>query len=88
MTSTLWQTKFRGNLKKRETEIRFSDQWGTGLRYLNEFVTREGHSLVSRNHITTDGYRLGGWVSRQRSIRNDLPDDLKQQLEALPKWRW
>jgi hypothetical protein len=74
--------------RKKESSLRSADQWEAGFRYLKEFVAKEGHCLVPRNYIAIDGYRLGGWVSRQRTAKNDLPDDLKMRLQLLPNWKW
>ncbi|MBV8941939.1 MAG: helicase associated domain-containing protein [Solirubrobacterales bacterium] len=37
-----------------------------------------------------DGFRLGGWVSKQRQFRQQgtLVDDRARRLESLPGWVW
>ncbi|NOT98522.1 MAG: DEAD/DEAH box helicase family protein [Sideroxydans sp.] len=67
---------------------RFADQWETGFRHLAEFADRDGHCRVPRNYRTSDGYGLGGWVSRQRTSRSDLSVERKERLEGLPGWLW
>ena len=59
-----------------------------GLRELKDFVKREGHARVSVDYKTQDGFRLGGWVQKQRSKVDRLPSNFKAQLEALPEWTW
>lgn len=66
----------------------FLDQWGTGLRHLREFFSHEGHCKVPRNYRTSDGYRLGQWVSSQRANKDDLSLEKRASLEALPGWGW
>jgi superfamily II DNA or RNA helicase len=63
-------------------------QWEDGLRYLIEFARREGHSKVPASFMTEDGYRLGGWVSQQRSQREVTIPARKALLEALLGWSW
>jgi superfamily II DNA or RNA helicase len=59
-----------------------------GLRELQEFVSREGHARVPMDYVTGDGFRLGGWVQKQRSKANRLPLGHKAKLETLPDWSW
>ena len=66
-----------------------ADRWMDSFDLLNEFVAREGHSRVPRGHIE-NGYRLGAWVSTQRSFYRDgrLSAERAARLEALPGWTW
>ncbi len=64
------------------------NRWETGLRYLSEFSAREGNCKVPALFVTTDGYRLGQWVSNQRSKRNSMPAERMAQLEELSGWTW
>lgn len=65
-----------------------ADMWQEGFRYLKEFAYRERHACVPKNLITEDGYRLGFWVSNQRTKKDCLSSDRIIQLEALPGWSW
>jgi len=38
--------------------------------------------------MTGDGYKLGQWVTGQRTTRTTMPADRKSRLEALPGWTW
>lgn len=51
-------------------------------------MAQEGHARVPHDHVTTSGYRLWSWVSRQRTIADDLSRERRLRLEALPGWSW
>jgi hypothetical protein len=44
--------------------------------------------LVSATLKLTDGYRLGQWVSQQRSRKESLTLERRKRLEGLIGWTW
>ena len=72
----------RAHLVKQTTE-----SWMFWYGLLEEFVKKHGHCQIAAKYVTDDGYRLGGWVSKQRT-RTTLETDRRQRLEALPGWSW
>jgi hypothetical protein len=64
--------------------------WEKGFAHLERFVKREGHSRVPGAFRGDGGFRLGGWVERQRAAgrRGELSEERIERLEALPGWVW
>ena len=60
-----------------------------GLKYLQQFVEREGHANMRQAHIE-DGFKLGRWVSTRREEfkKNKLSLRKITELEAFPGWVW
>ena len=49
------------------------DAWETSYAYLKQFYKNNGHSMVTKNFKTVDGFKLGFWVRKQRADgRNGL----------------
>ncbi len=61
--------------------------WEEGLVHLEAFVAQEGHARPAGSTIFRS-YRLGPWVTRQRSSRNAMTVERQQKLERLPGWAW
>jgi len=62
--------------------------WENGFSYLTKYVDQEGHAKVPKSYSTEDGYKLGGWVSSQRSNRDKLNLERKSKLDLLDGWVW
>jgi hypothetical protein len=56
--------------------------WEDGLRYLSLYKKRTGHCLVPQGH-EEGGYRLGQWVSVQRTNKATLSEERRQALSKL-----
>jgi hypothetical protein len=52
-----------------------ADQWEEGFSYLRQYSEREGNCRVPLKFEMDDGYRLGGWVSRQRTHQSSMDPD-------------
>jgi superfamily II DNA or RNA helicase len=61
----------------------FSKQWQEGYERLKTFREQHGHCIVPLRHITSEGYRLGSWVNKQRSERSDIGPDRKCLLDEI-----
>ncbi|WNI27350.1 Helicase associated domain protein [Streptomyces sp. ITFR-16] len=78
--------------KPRRTQ---ADKWTANLAAARQFFEREGHLQVPRKHVETvlseDGwelqFRLGAWVSNQRSRAATLSPERMEQLSRVGM-RW
>ena len=59
--------------------------WEHWFGLLEKYVAENGTSRVPQSRIV-DGYKLGVWVTLQRSKWETLSEDRKQRLRALPGW--
>ena len=66
-----------------------ADQWEEGFSRLLDYVERHGDARVPLSY-TVDGYRLGGWVIKQRTryAEGTLDADRQHRLKNLPGWTW
>jgi len=55
--------------------------WAEGFHYLTIYKGREGHCRVRATH-KENGFRLGGWVNKQRHNQT-LSEERRQQLDEL-----
>ncbi|MEI6446894.1 MAG: Helicase associated domain protein [Actinomycetes bacterium] len=65
----------------------YEARWERGYSALGAFASREGHCLVPSTH-EEGSFKLGGWVTRQRSSRTNLTAERRERLEQLPMWVW
>jgi len=90
----------KGTLKKERIEVLESfktwvwdiddHQEKVGIAHLIEFENSYGHCDVPQNHVDTDGYALGQWVSSKRTAFKDgrLSQERIANVEAIPNWSW
>ena len=62
--------------------------WMFWYGLLQDYCVENGDAKMSKFFQSTDGDKLGLWVSNQRSRRDSLPQDRKRLLEAVPRWSW
>jgi superfamily II DNA or RNA helicase len=78
----------------RAFEVRLVNEttasWEFWFGLLQQFVELNGHARVLGRFRTVDGYRLGQWVTVQRTKYNNgtLDADRAGQLKGLPGWTW
>jgi superfamily II DNA or RNA helicase len=61
----------------------FEADWEEGFRYLKLYKEREGHCRVPLGLTEERGYRLGGWVDRQRQTKDTMSRERMQRLDKL-----
>jgi hypothetical protein len=68
----------------------YGNAWSEGLKRLWEYVRTKGHSHVATKYVMPDGYKLGAWVSRQRTLygQGGLALERVKTLERLRTWVW
>jgi superfamily II DNA or RNA helicase len=64
--------------------------WEDGFTHAERYVTEFGDIRVPRGYLSSDGFRLSTWLTKQRSTRGGaaLTEDRRKRLEALPGWVW
>ncbi len=62
-----------------------------GLQYLKAFIATNGHGNIPSDYVNSEGYPLGTFVARYRSLgnRGKLPAHRYDELMGLrPHWSW
>jgi len=59
-----------------------TEKWEIGFSLLLKYKEREGHCNVVSGHLE-NGYKLGYWVSKQRTSRNNLTEERLNRLKKL-----
>jgi Helicase associated domain/Helicase conserved C-terminal domain len=69
---------------------RIDSLWEEAFTLLEEYVEREGTSLVPQAFSADSGFGLGSWVSaqRQKKSRGQLDKDKQRRLGGLLGWTW
>ena len=68
----------------------FDDSWEDGYARIVAYVERHGTAEIKRNYIDPDGFRLGDWVTEQRTQKKNgkLKADREERLVRLSGWVW
>lgn len=59
--------------------------WDRGYRYAKDYYAEHGNLLIKQSYKTSDGYGLGAWVSKYRSLyaKSQLTDDAISALDEI-----
>jgi Helicase associated domain len=63
-------------------------QFERGFAALKQYAAEFGTARVPPSYVTEDGFRLGGWVNKQRSHYGKIIPERIALLEAIPAWTW
>ena len=58
-------------------------QWAEGFAQLRAYSNANNETLVPQNFEAEDGYRLGKWVSVQRTKKDALSPERRRRLDEL-----
>lgn len=66
-----------------------AEQWDEGFTRLERYVRANGH-VPPAKHVDEDGYRLGSWLARQRSLHRhgELEPASLSRLDQLTGCKW
>ena len=57
--------------------------WQQGIRKLEEYRAEQGDLLVPHSHVTSNGFKLGSWVSYRLNRRDKLSKEKIKQLDDM-----
>lgn len=65
-------------------DANFKELWETGYQYAIEYYKNKGHLIIPAKYVV-DGYRLGTWISNQRTARKkgSLCQDCIDRLDKI-----
>ncbi len=68
----------------------FEAQWQEGYLELKQHLKNNKFASINMSTITNEGFKIGGWISVQRSNWREGKISLARvaALEALPGWNW
>ncbi len=64
--------------------------WQEGCGLLEEYVEQKGDAVVPSTYRTASGFKLGQWVSVQRTRYGQgiIAQERRERLAVLPGWTW
>ena len=65
-----------------------ADLWETGFNNLVSYTKQFKTSKVPGSYVNNEGFKLGLWVSNQRTRKSSCPIERIERLELLPDWTW
>lgn len=78
---------FAESLRARLVE-KTTESWMFWFGLLEAYVDEHGHSRVPGGYRTAASHNLGSWVAVQRSLKDKMPHDRRERLDALKGWSW
>lgn len=65
-----------------------TSSWEFWCGLLKRYSNDNPDSIIPSKYRTNQGYKLGNWVSSQRTQKNQLTSEKIRKLESIPNWSW
>ncbi|QWD34648.1 DEAD/DEAH box helicase family protein [Polynucleobacter paneuropaeus] len=82
-----WASQATNSITLEQVQANKDSMWNYGFGQLKKYLENHPNSQMSISYIDDDGFKLGQWVSLQKS-RPDLHQDKRNKLDSLKGFLW
>ena len=80
--------KLLNDIPEWDWKDKYDSMWEKNFKELENFTKTYGEAQPPDDFVTDTGFRLGKWVGKQRSKKDNLKPERKKRLLKLKGWLW